>query len=177
MTNNPLLKLDKIIQGDLTKLNNLRKLLNDFDQWPNGTLKDTGPVEQLYDHLNPHLAQLIAYFDEGIEIYNTYQAINKNSSYLRLMQRMADLLKDYRSEKRALLISDAQQLLKGITGSDADNPSFIWEKTGNKFKHFLFDEFQDTSTFQWMNFLPLLKNAIAEGTQVGTFGAPGCWGC
>jgi ATP-dependent helicase/nuclease subunit A len=169
-TNNPLLKLDKIIQGDFTKLNNLRKLLNDFDQWPNGTLKDTGPVEQLYNHLNPHLAQLIAYFDEGIEIYNTYQAINKNSSYLRLMQKMADLLKDYRSEKRALLISDAQQLLKGITGSDADNPSFIWEKTGNKFKHFLFDEFQDTSTFQWMNFLPLLKNAIAEGTH-GTHSA------
>jgi ATP-dependent exoDNAse (exonuclease V) beta subunit len=81
------------------------------------------------------------------------------------MQRMADLLKDYRSEKRALLISDAQQLLKGITGSDADNPSFIWEKTGNKFKHFLFDEFQDTSTFQWMNFLPLLKNAIADGSH------------
>lgn len=164
-TNNPLLKLDKIIQGDLAKIEALRKLLNDFDQWPNRALKDTSQVEHLYEQINPLLAQLIAYYDEGIEIYNTYLAINKNSSYLRLMQRMADLLKDYRSEKRALLISDAQQLLKGITGSDADNPSFIWEKTGNKFKHFLFDEFQDTSTFQWMNFLPLLKNAIAEGTH------------
>jgi ATP-dependent exoDNAse (exonuclease V) beta subunit len=164
-THNPLLKLDKLIEGDLTKVEALRKLLNDFDQWPNRALKDSSQVEQLYGHLNPLLAQLISYYDEGIEIYNTYLAINMNSSYLRLMQQMADLLKDYRSEKRALLISDAQQLLKGITGSDADNPSFIWEKTGNKFKHFLFDEFQDTSTFQWMNFLPLLKNAIAEGTH------------
>lgn len=164
-TNNPLLKLDRIILGDLTKVEALRKLLNDFEQWPNRALKDTSLVEHLYEQINPLLAQLIAYYDEGIEIYNTYLAINKNSSYLRLMQRMADLLKDYRSEKRALLISDAQQLLKGITGSDADNPSFIWEKTGNKYKHFLFDEFQDTSSFQWMNFLPLLKNAIAEGSQ------------
>ncbi len=81
------------------------------------------------------------------------------------MQGMADLLKNYRSENRTLLISDAQQLLKGITGSDIDNPSFIWEKTGNKYKHFLFDEFQDTSTFQWMNFLPLIKNAISESTR------------
>ncbi|MDP2415078.1 exodeoxyribonuclease V subunit beta [Daejeonella sp.] len=164
-TNNPLLKLDKIIQGDFARVETLRKFSNNFDQWPNSALKDTSPLEHLYEQINPLLAQLIAYYDEGIEIYNTYLAINKNSSYLRLMQRMADLLKDYRSEKRALLISDAQQLLKGITGSDADNPSFIWEKTGNKYKHFLFDEFQDTSTFQWMNFLPLLKNAIAEGTH------------
>jgi len=164
-TNNPLLKLDKIIQGDFARVETLKKLLNNFDQWPNSALKDISFVEHLYEQINPLMAQLIAYYDDGIEIYNTYLAINRNGSYLRLMQRMADLLKDYRSEKRALLISDAQQLLKGITGSDADNPSFIWEKTGNKFKHFLFDEFQDTSTFQWMNFLPLLKNAIAEGSQ------------
>jgi ATP-dependent exoDNAse (exonuclease V) beta subunit len=164
-TYNPLLRLDKIIQGDLTKVEPLRKLLNNFDHWPNSALKDTSQIERLYDEINPLLALLMGYYDEGIEIYNTYLAINNNSSYLRLMQRMADLLKDYRSEKRALLISDAQQLLKGITGSDADNPSFIWEKTGNKFKHFLFDEFQDTSTFQWMNFLPLLKNAIADGSH------------
>jgi ATP-dependent exoDNAse (exonuclease V) beta subunit len=165
-TQNPLLNLEKIINGDFARVETLRKLLNNFDQWPNSTLKDTSQVERLYDEINPLLAVLIGYYDEGIEIYNTYLAIDKNSSYLRLMQKMADLLKDYRSEKRALLISDAQQLLKGITGSDADNPSFIWEKTGNKFKHFLFDEFQDTSTFQWMNFLPLLKNAIADGSHV-----------
>lgn len=163
-TNNPLLKLDKIIQGEFSKVDSLRKLINDFDQWPNGTLRDSSMLWQLYNTINPLLGQLIAYYDAGIEIYNTYLAINKNSSYLHLMQRMAELLKDYRSEKRALLISDAQQLLKGITGSDTDNPSFIWEKTGNKYKHFLFDEFQDTSKFQWMNFLPLLKNAIAEGS-------------
>ncbi len=166
-SNNPLLKLDKITQGDFARVETLRKFLNNFDQWPNSVLKDSSLLEHLYEQLNPLLVQLIAYYDEGIEIYNTYLAINKNSSYLRLMQRMSELLKDYRSEKRALLISDAQQLLKGITGSDADNPSFIWEKTGNKFKHFLFDEFQDTSTFQWINFLPLLKNAIAEGTHAG----------
>ncbi len=162
---NPLYKLEKIHDEKFEHVPSLAKLCNDFDQWPHGTLKDTSAVRQLYDTLNPLLNELISYYEEGIEIYSTYMAISKNSSYLRLMQGMADLLKDYRSENRALLISDAQQLLRGITGSDADNPSFIWEKTGNKYKHFLFDEFQDTSTFQWMNFLPLLKNAIAEGSN------------
>lgn len=164
---NPLNKLQKVIDEDFDQLPALDKLVNDFEQWPHNTLKDTSAVMQLYDTINPLLAALLSYYHEGIEIYQTYQAINKNGSYLRLMQGMAELLKDYRSENRVLLISDAQQLLRGITDSDVDNPSFIWEKTGNKYKHFLFDEFQDTSTFQWMNFLPLLRNAIAEGTQGG----------
>ena len=162
---NPLAKLQKIIDGDFEKLSSLNNLVDDFDQWPNKTLKDTSVVEQLYDSINPLLGQMLSYYAEGVRQYDTYQAINKNSSYLRLMQGMADLLKEYRSEKKVMLISDAQLLLLGITEDpEADNPSFIWEKTGNKYKHFLFDEFQDTSTFQWKNFQPLLKNAIASAS-------------
>ena len=163
-SNHPLLKLDKILNEDFSHVLSLSKLVDDFDQWPHGSMKDTSGIRNLYENLNPEIKTLLALFTAGSEQYETYIAISKNSSYLRLMQGMADLLKNYRSENRTLLISDAQQLLKGITGSDSDNPSFIWEKTGNKFKHFLFDEFQDTSTFQWMNFLPLIKNAIAEST-------------
>lgn len=158
----PLFKLDKVINEDIAHVKVLDKLVDDFQQWPNGKLSDTSAVQSLYDSLNSEIKELTKFYKEGGEKYETYLAISKNSSYLRLMQGMADLLKNYRSENRALLISDAQHLLKGITGSDVDNPSFIWEKTGNKFKYFLFDEFQDTSTFQWMNFLPLIKNAIAE---------------
>ncbi|MEJ7780564.1 MAG: UvrD-helicase domain-containing protein [Daejeonella sp.] len=160
----PLLKLGKILNEDFAHITSLSKLVDDFDQWPHGSLSDTSGVRNLYDNLNPEIKTFIEFFIAGSEQYETYLAISRNSSYLRLMQGMADLLKHYRSENRALLISDAQQLLKGITGSEVDNPSFIWEKTGNKYKHFLFDEFQDTSTFQWMNFLPLIKNAIAEST-------------
>lgn len=162
---NPLLKLNKILAEDFSVIPSLEKLVDDFDQWPNKSSKDPDGVRTLYNQLNPEVKSFIEFFNENGERYETYVAISRNSSYLRLMQGMADLLKNYRSENRALLISDAQQLLKGITSSDVDNPSFIWEKTGNKYKHFLFDEFQDTSTFQWINFLPLVKNAIAESDR------------
>lgn len=161
----PLLKLEKILNEELSHISALEKLIDDFSEWPHGSLSDTSSVQALYETLNPEIKSLVRFYNEGSEQYETYLAISKNSPYLRLMQGMADLLKNYRSENRTLLISDAQQLLKGITGSDVDNPSFIWEKTGNKYKHFLFDEFQDTSTFQWMNFMPLIKNAIAESTR------------
>jgi len=39
---------------------------------------------------------------------------------------------------------------------------FIYERLGEKYKHFLIDEFQDTSVLQWNNLLPLLENSLAE---------------
>ena len=42
-----------------------------------------------------------------------------------------------------------------------EEPSaFIYEKVGTKFSHYFFDEFQDTSTIQWQNFIPLRDHAI-----------------
>lgn len=161
-SNNPLYKLKKIAEGDISHLEKFEDFADDFDSWPHGKLKDTSAVEQLYRQISAPLKELIDYYKSGVVMFETYRAISKNSSYLRLMQGMAELLSNYRSEKRLLLLSDAQKLLKGVTGANTNNPSFIWEKTGNKYKNFLFDEFQDTSTFQWENFLPLLQNAIAE---------------
>ena len=47
-----------------------------------------------------------------------------------------------------------------IAGNDT---SFLFEKTGNFYKHVMIDEFQDTSTMQWANFRPLIVNTLAEG--------------
>ncbi len=167
-SNHPILKLNKILEDDdFAHIACFDTYIDDFSTWPNSKLKNTSLVETFYHEINPFLKALLTLYFEGYLLYHSYRAIAKNSDYLRLMQGMADLLKNYRSENKVLLISDAQQLLRGITGSDVDNPSFIWEKTGNKFKHFLFDEFQDTSSFQWINFLPLVKNAISEGSSEG----------
>lgn len=166
----PVYKLAKLAGGDLSHWPAISGLANDFSGWPNKALKSAGNVEALFAAISPALRELAEEYDTGISAYETYTAISRNTPYLRLMQEMAGLVSEYRTRNRALLISDAQYLLKGITGSGADELSFIWEKTGNRFQHFLFDEFQDTSGFQWDNFLPLVKNALAsheEGAYPG----------
>lgn len=40
---------------------------------------------------------------------------------------------------------------------------FIYERLGERYKHFLIDEFQDTSLLQWNALLPLIENALANG--------------
>lgn len=72
-------------------------------------------------------------------------------------------LKAYRDENDVLLITDINLLLKEfISGEDAP---FIYEKTGSRYRHFMIDEFQDTSAFQWSNMVPLVDNALAGGAS------------
>ena len=40
---------------------------------------------------------------------------------------------------------------------------FIYERLGEKYNHILIDEFQDTSSLQWNNLLPLIENSLASG--------------
>jgi ATP-dependent exoDNAse (exonuclease V) beta subunit len=43
---------------------------------------------------------------------------------------------------------------------------FLFERLGERYSHFLIDEFQDTSLMQWHALLPLVENALASGGSV-----------
>jgi superfamily I DNA/RNA helicase len=76
---------------------------------------------------------------------------------------LTDLKEEIRSllhEKGILQMSDSNLLLSKIIGQ-SDSP-FIYEKTGSFYHHFMLDEFQDTSQFQWDNIKPLIVNSLSE---------------
>ena len=93
--------------------------------------------------------------------YIAYKAVESNLYFLRLLKEMSDLLGQWRKENSAQLISDAQILLNKLGLDEQQDPTFIWERIGNRYNYFLFDEFQDTSRIQWKNYSPLLLNALA----------------
>lgn len=152
----PLLKLKNIANGDLKQLDSVLKLMDDEESW-----FPKGKPNELYADINPILNQIANIYNKGIADYTLAKAFVKNGYFLRLMQEIAILLVEYREENETLLISDAQKLLNGIAEDVGENPSFIWEKMGNKYRNFLFDEFQDTSENQWDSFKALVSNAIA----------------
>lgn len=160
-TTSPLNALTKLKKGllDEKQFSNLSNYVDNPDIWFKKDFQS-----DLYHVLNPVLVRLFAIYNEDLRAYNLAKIVNGKIYYLRLMQEMTLLLKDYRKDSGSLLISDAPLLLQGIAGSDSGNPSFIWEKMGNRYTHFLFDEFQDTSISQWTSFRPLLENALASAT-------------
>ncbi|NQX77974.1 exodeoxyribonuclease V subunit beta [Gilvibacter sp.] len=42
---------------------------------------------------------------------------------------------------------------------------FIYERLGERYRHFYIDEFQDTSAMQWNNLIPLIDNALSQQHQ------------
>lgn len=152
----PLLKFASIVNGNIKDVEKVLTLVDEPDNW-----FQKGQQNELYDDINPVLNKLSKIYEEGLGNYVLAKAFVKNSYFLRLMQEIAILLTEYREENEALLISDAQKLLNGIAEDAGENPSFIWEKMGNKYQNFLFDEFQDTSANQWNSFKALVGNAIA----------------
>src|SRR5690606_13473223 len=141
----------------------LEKYIGEPDEWQKGGLD--GPMAALYHALNPLLEQLQELYGEQAPDYFLAKAIDENLYYLRLLKEMSALLAEWRHDNAAQLISDAQILLSSIGTNESGDPTFIWEKMGNRFKHFLFDEFQDTSKRQWDNLRPLLNNAMGNATS------------
>ncbi|MEX0275102.1 MAG: UvrD-helicase domain-containing protein, partial [Flavobacteriaceae bacterium] len=67
-----------------------------------------------------------------------------------------------------LPISDFNKL---ISKEIKNNPvPYIYERLGEKYRHYFIDEFQDTSQMQWENLVPLVSNAL-EGEVGGAMGS------
>ncbi|WP_445386579.1 UvrD-helicase domain-containing protein [Robiginitalea sp. IMCC44478] len=53
-----------------------------------------------------------------------------------------------------------------------DEPApFIYERLGEKYRHYFIDEFQDTSELQWNNLVPLIDNALSGIDETGQKGS------
>ncbi|MDG1571601.1 UvrD-helicase domain-containing protein [Robiginitalea sp. M366] len=48
---------------------------------------------------------------------------------------------------------------------------YIYERLGEKFRHYFIDEFQDTSELQWQNLIPLIGNALESVDEGGKQGS------
>ncbi len=118
-------------------------------------------INALYPQLNALLEDAVLYYAENHRGWATARAVYQNLHDLNLLRVLADQLGDYRRENNVLLISDTHNLLRELV-QDNEAP-FLFEKTGNRYHHFLIDEFQDTSSFQWDNFKPLLGQSMASG--------------
>lgn len=80
---------------------------------------------------------------------------------LMVLKEIDAIVHDIKKENNILQISDFNKIISAIV---ANEPApFIYERIGEKYKHYLIDEFQDTSILQWQNLLPLLDNSLANG--------------
>ena len=99
--------------------------------------------------------------DKIIEIYRLKSIIESISSFT-ILQKIHENYQTICEEEDLLPISEFNAK---IAEEIKNQPTpYLYERLGEKFKHFFLDEFQDTSITQWKNLIPLFANGL-EGIQ------------
>lgn len=111
------------------------------------------------EELNGTIAKALEMIRFSSEQIGTLRLIASNLYQLGLLASLADYIDKYRRENSTILLSDTNALISRIIGSE-DAP-FLYERVGVWFKHYLIDEFQDTSFSQWSNIRPLIRESLA----------------
>ncbi len=107
--------------------------------------------------------QLVNSFNETKHLvfqYKFYKNFYKNLTPLSVLNSINGALESIKEEKNLILISEFNKIIhKEIKNQPTP---FIYERLGEKFRHYFIDEFQDTSELQWENLIPLIDNRISS---------------
>lgn len=148
---------------DLAEKKSLLKVVNEH-KWVKASVKNSSQkadIEQLFEGgLQDLLESAINYIHKVSYQLNTVKAIVSNFEMLGIVSDIFDIIKKISDQKNTMLLSDSNNLLKSI--NEGYDTAFIYEKIGNRIKHYMLDEFQDTSDNQWQNFLPLIEESASQ---------------
>ncbi|WP_042491671.1 UvrD-helicase domain-containing protein [Aequorivita sublithincola] len=123
-------------------------------------VKEDAFIIETIDGLIPKLFSNYIEIKEKVNKFSLYDSILKNITPLSVINLVNHEIETIKEEKNILPISEFNSLInKEIKNQPAP---FIYERLGEKYRHFFIDEFQDTSKLQWENLIPLIDNALSQ---------------
>ncbi|HXB41404.1 MAG TPA: UvrD-helicase domain-containing protein [Bacteroidia bacterium] len=130
------------------------------DVWYTGKTANTA-IDSVKEELRTIFNEIETYREKVSKDYYLHTLLLKNINALCVLSELKLLVEQYKTEKNIVFISEFN---KAIAGFISEEPvPYIYERLGDRYKHYLIDEFQDTSALQWLNLLPLVHNSLAEG--------------
>lgn len=148
-------------------LANQRFDINTDAKWQN-ELEEKAPYPQripqstasVIDEITPVLIDSVRLSIKYICEMQFLEEVQKNMISLSLLHLIREEFETLQAEKNILAISSFNAKINNeIEGQPAP---FIYERLGEKYRHFFIDEFQDTSLLQWQNLIPLIDNSLAQ---------------
>ncbi len=122
----------------------------------NKVLKATDKRETI--HLAALVLEGFLSIKQGLYRRGYLKNIYGNIVPLTVLNEIAKELKNIQDERDIIPISSMNNLLSNEIRNQP--VPFIYERMGEKYRHFFIDEFQDTSKMQWDNLVPLISNAL-----------------
>ncbi|NNC70021.1 MAG: UvrD-helicase domain-containing protein [Flavobacteriaceae bacterium] len=155
--------------------NHFKKLAADFKSakfFDQSKLKERIDERNFYsksksDDIKTTIEQII---DPLLELYEQSENLYKEYALyslflgslipLAVLSKINKSLEALKEEKNIHLHAEFNQLIsKHLRTQPAP---FIYERIGERYKHYFIDEMQDTSKLQWQNLRPLIENALSQ---------------
>ncbi|GAA4280432.1 UvrD-helicase domain-containing protein [Gaetbulibacter aestuarii] len=150
---------EKLASGDFYTPGFDSQWQEDIENQPMYPKSVSDHIAETIDTIQPELAAAFNETKKAIFHLKFLNNFYKNITPLSVLNAINKELESLKTEQNKMLISE----FNGIISEEIkDQPTpFIYERLGEKFKHYFIDEFQDTSVKQWQNLIPLLDNALA----------------
>ncbi|MDN3678567.1 UvrD-helicase domain-containing protein [Flavobacterium paronense] len=140
-----------------------------FKEFDDIKIKKDAKDKTIIESIIPKLLEILDSIYIKTEKQLFYQAFLKNITPLSLLNTLSNKLTDIQKEQGILSITEFNKL---IHDQIQNQPApFIYERLGEKYKHFFIDEFQDTSEMQWQNLIPLIDNSLSSEDLLGERGS------
>ena len=155
-----LVKCRDLNRSGLTKFELGKNFLNErwYTQKSSQAFKDQ--VEALLSSgLSRIHAEIIELYDHHFKIALTAHFMLENIYLAAIVSEIKQLIEEYKTRNNVVPISEFNVKVYEIVKHSP--VPFIYAILGEKFNHYLIDEFQDTSRMQWENLFPLIDNALA----------------
>jgi ATP-dependent exoDNAse (exonuclease V) beta subunit len=155
--------LQSIVLGKFNPKNKMFREITDIQ------INKTAIDKALIESLLPELIETVSRIYNKFEKIFFYEAFLKNITPLSLVNTIGNQLSKIQEEQNILSIAEFNTL---INEQIQNQPApFIYERLGERYKHFFIDEFQDTSEMQWQNLIPLIDNALSSEDLQGNQGS------
>ena len=121
--------------------------------------KTSQHIKNTIDDIADQLIDLYFKAAKVFERYKLNELVLKNLVPLAVVNAIHLALEEIKVNNNIRLNAEFNQMISDHLSNEP--AAFIYEKLGEKFKHFFIDEMQDTSVLQWQNLIPLMENALS----------------
>lgn len=143
----------------------LIKATDDINEWYVKSASDN--VKACATVLMPKLKEIYTLYSENIEKINTTKLLRSKYRSFALLADLYNNIDSICKQENIMVLDKTKEILSEFI--DHNNAPFIYEKVGNRYDRYMIDEFQDTSTREWRNLLPLLNEALSSNPDASVF--------
>lgn len=127
------------------------------------TEKQIPELASILNAQGDRIKEIFLSINEMIKQESFLKSLDKNLMSFALLNDIQQHIRQFKTDNNIVMIEELNRIISDIIGKEA--APYIYEKIGARFENYFIDEFQDTSTLQWQNLIPLIHDSLSSGHE------------